>query len=176
MLKRPVENKFTRSENVTVEIQAKVHFDQPNLKQIQRKLQNVMPLRIKQKQLGHSDSKPKTTCMYLKHDCITLPKNHILLATMWLMFPVFDLTHGKYWIFNHVQVMGFQILQDYVIDVSCFQICSIQSLKNVILCWEAHFLGRFPDFYIALKAFNVFYIFLPCLIFWKCCFSLCWKQ
>ena len=114
-------------------------------------------------------------CMYLEHHCITLPKNHILLANMWLMFPVFDLTHGKYWIFNQVQVMGFQILQDYVIDVSCFQICSILSL-NVILCWEAHFLGWLPDFYIALQAFNVFYIFLPCLIFWKCCFSLCRKK
>ena len=50
MLKRPVENMFTRSENVIVEIPAKVHFDQPNLKQTQRKLQNVMPLCIKQKQ------------------------------------------------------------------------------------------------------------------------------
>ena len=54
MLKRPVENMFTRSENIIVEIQAKVHFDQPNLKQIQRKLQNVMPLRIKQKQIRTS--------------------------------------------------------------------------------------------------------------------------
>ena len=45
---------FTRSKNVIVEIQAKVHFDQPNMKQIQRKLQNVMPLRIKQKQIGTS--------------------------------------------------------------------------------------------------------------------------
>ena len=54
MLKRPIENMFTRSENVIVEIQAKVHFDQPNLKQIQRKLQNVMPLRIKQKQIRTS--------------------------------------------------------------------------------------------------------------------------
>ena len=54
MLKRPVENMFARSENVRVETQAEVHFDQPNLKQIQRKLQNVMPLRIKQKQIRSS--------------------------------------------------------------------------------------------------------------------------
>ena len=113
--------------------------------------------------------------MYLKYHCITLPNNHVLSATMGLMFPVLYLTNGEYWIFNQVQVMGFQILQVYVIDVSCFQICSILSL-NVILCWEAHFLGWLPDFYIALQAFNVFNIFLPCLIFWKCCFSLCWKQ
>ena len=91
------------------------------------------------------------------------------------MVPIFNLTHGKYWIFNQVQVMGFQISQDYVIEVSYFQICSKLSL-NVILRWESHFLGWLPDFYIALQAFNVFYIFLPCLIFWKCCFSLCWKK
>ena len=54
MLKRLVENMFTRSKNVIAEIQAKVHFDQPNLKQIQRKLQNIMPLRIKQKQIRTS--------------------------------------------------------------------------------------------------------------------------
>ena len=54
MLKRPVENMFTRFENVRVETQAEVHFDQPNLKQVQRKLQNVMPLRIKQKQIRTS--------------------------------------------------------------------------------------------------------------------------
>ena len=54
MLKRPVENMFTRSENVLVEIQADVYFDLPNLKQIQRKLQNVMPLCIKQKQIRTS--------------------------------------------------------------------------------------------------------------------------
>ena len=54
MLKRPVENMFTRSENIIVEIQAKVHFDQPNLKQIERKLQNIMPLCIKQKQIRTS--------------------------------------------------------------------------------------------------------------------------
>ena len=45
---------FTRSENVRVERQAEVHFDQPNLKRVQRKLQNVMPLRIKQKQIRSS--------------------------------------------------------------------------------------------------------------------------
>ena len=54
MLKRPVENMFTRSENVRVETQAEVHFEQPNLKQVRRKLQNVMPLRIKQKQIRTS--------------------------------------------------------------------------------------------------------------------------
>ena len=54
MLKRLVEKMFTRSENVIVEIQAKFHFDKPNLKQIQRELQNVMPLHIKQKQIRTS--------------------------------------------------------------------------------------------------------------------------
>ena len=54
MLKRPAENMFTRSKNVIVEIQADVYFDLPNLKQIQRKLQNVMPLCIKQKQIRTS--------------------------------------------------------------------------------------------------------------------------
>ena len=39
---------------MSVEIQAEVHFDQPNLKPIQRKLQNVMPLRVKQKQIRTS--------------------------------------------------------------------------------------------------------------------------
>ena len=54
MLKRPAENMFTRSKNVIVEIQADVYFDLPNLKQIQRKLQNVMPLCIKQKKIRTS--------------------------------------------------------------------------------------------------------------------------
>ena len=54
MLKRLVEKMFTRSENVIVEIQAKFHFDKPNLKQVQRELQNVMPLHIKQKQIRTS--------------------------------------------------------------------------------------------------------------------------
>ena len=66
MLKKPVGNLLTGSKNVTVETQAEVQFDQPNLKQIQINVHHVMPVRIKQKtKRGHPDSKSKSKCMYL---------------------------------------------------------------------------------------------------------------
>ena len=78
MLKKPVGNLLTGSKNVTVETQAEVQFDQPNLKQIQINVHHVMPVRIKQKtKRGHPDSKSKSKCMYLQYHCITLPKKPI---------------------------------------------------------------------------------------------------
>ena len=175
MLKRPAENMFTRSKNVIVEIQADVYFDLPNLKQIQRKLQNVMPLCIKQKQIRTSRLQTQNNMHVSQVSLHHSSQEPHIIGYHLIDVSCFWSDTWKVLNFNQVQVMGFQILQNYVIDVSCFQICSILSL-NVILCWEAHFLGWLPDFYIALYAFNVFYIFQPCLIFWKCCFSLCWKQ
>ena len=96
MLQRPVENMFTRSETVIVEIQAKVHFDQTNLKQIQRKLQNVMPLRIKLKQIRTSRLQTQNNMHVSQASLHHSSQEPHIIGYHVIDVSCFDLTHGKY--------------------------------------------------------------------------------